>query len=110
MATMKKPKIEQGEEEAAKSNTQIPDDREALLEFMDQRANSIKRLKDQISILERKVSSSFFCYVWLIGDVCTSFLAFSGFDLLFLFQLECVQFYANCAAFLIQSPLEYSHV
>ncbi|XP_010454282.1 PREDICTED: uncharacterized protein LOC104736061 [Camelina sativa] len=61
MATtaMKKPKIEQGEEVevVAKSfSTQIPDDREALLEFMDQRAKSIQSLKDQISILDRKLA------------------------------------------------------
>lgn len=65
MATtaMKKPKIEKGEEaevEAKTFSTQIPDDREALLEFMDQRAKSIQRLKDQISNLDRKVSSFFF--------------------------------------------------
>lgn len=70
MATtaMKKPKIEQGEEaetEPKSFSTQIPDDREALLEFMDQRAKSIQRLKDQISSFDRKVSS-FFCFVWLI--------------------------------------------
>jgi hypothetical protein len=77
MATtaMNKPKIEQGEEveveaEARTFSTQIPDDREALLEFMDQRAKSIQRLKDQISSLDRKVSSFFFIFfvffVWLI--------------------------------------------
>lgn len=53
----KEPKIEQreAEAEANTSSTQIPDDKEALLEFMDQCANSIQRLKDQISIFERKV-------------------------------------------------------
>ncbi|ESQ42009.1 hypothetical protein EUTSA_v10013007mg [Eutrema salsugineum] len=57
---MKKPKIEQGEAEAdAEANTfstQIPEDREALLEFMDRRAKSIKRLEDQISNFERKLA------------------------------------------------------
>ncbi|EOA20119.1 hypothetical protein CARUB_v10000397mg [Capsella rubella] len=64
MATtaMIKPKIEHGEEgevtevEAKTFSTKIPDDREALLEFMDQRANSIQRLKDEISILDRKLA------------------------------------------------------
>lgn len=75
MATtaMKKPKIEQGEEAEAEAepisfSTQIPDDREALLEFMDQRAKSIQRLKDQISRLDRKVSFflliCFSCFNW----------------------------------------------
>ncbi|KAG7555884.1 WD40 repeat [Arabidopsis suecica] len=61
MATtaMNKPKIEQGEEveaEVRAFSTQIPDDREALLEFMDQRAKSIQRLKDQISSFDRKLA------------------------------------------------------
>lgn len=69
-AAMNKPKIEQGEEEEA--NTQIPDDREALLEFMDQRARSIKHLKDQISIFERKVSSSFYHFFLLLLLLCAN--------------------------------------
>ncbi|KFK26240.1 hypothetical protein AALP_AA8G221600 [Arabis alpina] len=52
MTAIKKPKIEKGEEEA---NTQIPGNREALLAFMDQRSKSIQGLKDQISILEKKL-------------------------------------------------------
>lgn len=50
---MKKRRIE--EEEARTLASQIPDDKEGLLEFMDQRAKSIQLCKDQISILERKV-------------------------------------------------------
>ncbi|KAL1189174.1 hypothetical protein V5N11_032588 [Cardamine amara subsp. amara] len=56
---MKKPKIEQGEEaetEPKSLSTKIPDDREALLEFMDKRAKSIQRLKDQISSFDRKLA------------------------------------------------------
>ena len=51
-------KIRRFEEEEAEENvlaTQIPNDKECLLEFMDQRAKSIQLCKDQISILERKV-------------------------------------------------------
>lgn len=59
MAAMKKPKVEQGEE-ANTLSTQIPDDKEGLIDFMDQRAKSIEALKDQLSNLERKVSSLFF--------------------------------------------------
>ncbi|CAN8252399.1 unnamed protein product [Cochlearia groenlandica] len=57
-ATMlKKPKIEKVEEaESNKFTTQIPDDREALLEYMDERAKSIQRFKDQISFFERKLA------------------------------------------------------
>ncbi|CAA7059084.1 unnamed protein product [Microthlaspi erraticum] len=59
MATtaLKEPKTEQGEAdtEANSSSTQIPNDKEALLDYMDQRANSIQRLKDQISSFERKL-------------------------------------------------------
>ena len=57
---MKKPKVEQGEE-AKTLSTQIPDDKEGLIDFMDQRANSIEALKDQLSNLERKVSLLSFC-------------------------------------------------
>ncbi|CAG7910826.1 unnamed protein product [Brassica rapa] len=55
MAAMKKPKVEQGEE-ANTLSTQIPDDKEGLIDFMDQRAKSIEALKDQLSNLERKLS------------------------------------------------------
>ncbi|CAF2136767.1 unnamed protein product [Brassica rapa] len=51
---MKKRRIE--EEEARTLASQIPDDKEGLLEFMDQRAKSIQLCKDQISILERKLA------------------------------------------------------
>lgn len=52
-AAMKKRRIE--EEETEEEASQIPDDKEGLLEFMDQRAKSIQCCKDQISIFERKV-------------------------------------------------------
>ncbi|KAF8113457.1 hypothetical protein N665_0050s0105 [Sinapis alba] len=56
-AAMKKPKVEQGEEaEANTVSTQIPDDKEGLIDFMDQRANSIEALKDQLSNLDRKLA------------------------------------------------------
>lgn len=56
-AAMKKPKVEQQGEEAEANtvSTQIPDDKEGLIDFMDQRAKSIESLKDQLSILDRKV-------------------------------------------------------
>lgn len=81
----KEPKIEQGEaeSEANTSSTQIPDDKEALLEFMDQRAHSIQHLKDQISIFERKVSS-FFCFCVPNSAIYPSF---SCFDLGFNFDI-----------------------
>lgn len=61
-AAMKKRRIEEEEEEEEVVSSQIPDDKEGLLEFMDQRAKSIQRCKDQISILERKVLSFFFFF------------------------------------------------
>ncbi|CAN6840328.1 unnamed protein product [Brassica oleracea] len=50
-AAMKKRRMEEED-----NPTQIPDDKEGLLEFMDQRAKSIQLCKDQISILERKLA------------------------------------------------------
>lgn len=60
-AAMKKPKVEEeAEAEAANrlSAHQIPNDKEGLIDFMDQRAKSIEALKHQLSNLDRKVSSS----------------------------------------------------
>lgn len=87
MATtaMNKPKIEQGEEveaEATMFSTQIPDDREALLEFMDQRAKSIQRLKDQISSFDRKVSSFFFA----LTNCCYLLIRLLRFSLFFIYS------------------------
>ncbi|KAJ0266422.1 Uncharacterized protein HA466_0004350 [Hirschfeldia incana] len=56
MAAMKKPKVEQGEEaKTLPSTSQIPDDKEGLIDFMDQRAKSIESLKLQLNNLERKL-------------------------------------------------------
>lgn len=52
---MKKQRFEEKEAEASVLATQIPDDKECLLQFMDQRAKSIQLCKDQILILERKI-------------------------------------------------------
>ncbi|KAF8097851.1 hypothetical protein N665_0280s0050 [Sinapis alba] len=65
-AALKKQKIE----EEKVLSTQIPDDKEGLLEFMDQRAKSIQRCKDQISILERKLAEE----RNLMADAETKFL------------------------------------
>ncbi|XP_010552439.1 PREDICTED: protein tipD isoform X2 [Tarenaya hassleriana] len=56
-ATMMMPKIEEVEEvDAEMGFARIPDDREALLAFMDERAKKIQRLKDHITVYERKLS------------------------------------------------------
>ncbi|CAH8286042.1 unnamed protein product [Eruca vesicaria subsp. sativa] len=72
MATMKKPKVEQGEEEAEANtlSTKIPDDKEGLIDFMDQRAKSIEVLKDQLTSLERKLAEE----RKLMADAETKFL------------------------------------
>ncbi|KAG2300083.1 hypothetical protein Bca4012_011662 [Brassica carinata] len=71
-AAMKKPKVEQQGEEAEVNtvSTQIPDDKEGLIDFMDQRAKSIESLKDQLSILDRKLAEE----RKLMADAETKFL------------------------------------
>lgn len=67
-AAMKKPKVEEeAEAEAANrlSAHQIPNDKEGLIDFMDQRAKSIEALKHQLSNLDRKVLSSFICFFFV---------------------------------------------
>ncbi|CAH8390080.1 unnamed protein product [Eruca vesicaria subsp. sativa] len=69
-AAMKKRRIQEEEEEANTLSTQMPDDKEGLLEFMDQRAKSIQHCKDQIQIFETKLAEE----RKLMADAETKFL------------------------------------